>query len=310
MPCNLSKPVRLDMSEVLHDREFNLYSGILAALMALPASFSFPHPVSGIRATDLFNLNGLIGAAIEDQVVEALNRSRPIWDPDHEWEACMFVRRSQSFPDVRLVSRSFDGEETVMGIELKGWYALSKESVPSFRYQIAADACAEMDLICVVPWYLDNAVSGEAKVLTPWIEQAKFAAEWRDYWWTCLRRASCGDAEKSIVQPSDVSPYPSKAESAHAVPANDSGGNFGRLPRCKPLMDEFVSDTLKEEVLGIPLRDWVWFIALHTDESNPEEIAQTLLGKIEYNHNLTREERSEELLGLLRKLTNDFDFGV
>ena len=49
----------------------------------------------------------------------------------------MFIRRSQSFPDVRLVRRTLESVDVIMGIELKGWYVLSKEKVPSFRYQVA-----------------------------------------------------------------------------------------------------------------------------------------------------------------------------
>ena len=282
----------------------DLYNGVLAALMALPASFSFPHPISGVRATDLFNLNSLIGAAIEDQVVEALNRSRSVWDPDHNWDECVFERRSQSFPDVRLVRRALAGEEVVLGIELKGWYTLSKERVPSFRYQVAPNACAPMDVLCVVPWYLDNAVSGEAKVLTPWIVQARYAAEWRDYWWTELRTSKDDEIRKGIDYPTNVKPYPSKSEMAHAVPRNDSGGNFGRLPRCRPLMDEFIQETLAEEVLGIALADWVSFIALHTDGADAEIITRELARKLAERQGATSDLKAERALALLKELVD------
>ncbi len=303
----VAAPAPLNLPDVLVENELRLYEGVLAALRALPASFSFPHPVSGIRVTDLFNLNSLIGAAIEDQVVVTLNRTRSIWDPDHEWDDCMFVRRSQSFPDVRLIRRGLFGAENVMGIELKGWCTLSKEGVPSFRYQVAKDACAKMDLLCVVPWYLDNAVSGEAKVLEPWIEQARYAAEWRDYWWEYRRKGSDSSELRKIVQPDNVSPYPLKSEIAHAVPVKDSGGNFGRLPRCKPLMSEFIDRALDEQVLGVSLRDWVNFISLHTDNPDSAKNTEALLRHVEEKALLKSEENAEEVIGLLKALANKLD---
>ena len=163
MHDDVSRPARLYMPDCVGESESRLYDGVIAALKALPVSFDFPHSFSGIKAANLFNLNALIGATIEDQVVAALNRTRTVWDPEHEWEDCMFIRRSQSFPDVRLVRRTLESVDVIMGIELKGWYVLSKEKVPSFRYQVAVGACAPMDLICVVPWYLDNAAQRRAE---------------------------------------------------------------------------------------------------------------------------------------------------
>ena len=307
MHDDVSRPARLYMPDCVGESESRLYDGVIAALKALPVSFDFPHSFSGIKAADLFNLNALIGATIEDQVVAALNRTRTVWDPEHEWEDCMFIRRSQSFPDVRLVRRTLESVDVIMGIELKGWYVLSKEKVPSFRYQVAVGACAPMDLICVVPWYLDNAVSGEPRVLTPWVEQARFAAEWRDYWWEHVRE--CEDSNKrAIIQPEALSPYPSKADLAHAVPVYDTGGNFGRLPRAKPLMESFIAEVMKDEILGIPVQDWVQFIALHTDAADPEAVTRRLIKRTAAAQDEVCDLKADELLCLLRKITGDFDF--
>lgn len=96
-----------------------------------------------------------------------------------------FVRSSQTFPDVRLVAQNGDGSEDIaMGIELKGWYLLSKERIPSFRYTVTPRACALQDLLVVVPWHLRNVLSGEPIVHEPYIEQARYAAEYRNWWWT------------------------------------------------------------------------------------------------------------------------------
>lgn len=313
MPCVISEervPKIVDLSKVLDKKTLLLHQGVKTALMSLPAGFSFPHPISGVNATDLFNLNTLIGAAIEDQVVATLNRSRTIWDPDHQWDDCIFVRYSQSFPDVRLVRRGRESVQIIMGIELKGWFVLSKEREPSLRYQIAASACSATDLVCVVPWYLDNAVCGEARVLVPWIEQARYAALWRDYWWENVRKSKDNEEKRRVTQPADdIRPYPSKADLAHAVPVHDGGGNFGRLPRCKPLMDTFVEDTLNEDILGIPVRGWVDFLSLYKDNADPVSIVKKLSDKVKTRNGQMCEDESEELLALLRKLSNDFDFG-
>lgn len=50
------------------------------ALPALVEYFEFDQAIGGIRATDLFSLNTLMGATIEDQVVSTLNRHRDTWD--------------------------------------------------------------------------------------------------------------------------------------------------------------------------------------------------------------------------------------
>ncbi len=119
----------------------------------LPGFFEFGTRIEGIDATDLFSLNSVLGTSIEVQVVHTLNKMRGVWDPDEEWVGYRFERQSQTFPDVRLVRRSSGAPEIAMGIELKGWYLLSKEGVPSLRFQTTPAACSPFDLIAVVPWH-------------------------------------------------------------------------------------------------------------------------------------------------------------
>ncbi|MGH2410505.1 MAG: hypothetical protein ACRDGS_09075, partial [Chloroflexota bacterium] len=83
-----------------------------------------------------------------------------MWDPDDEWVEFRFERRSQSFPDVRLISRTGGSIVTAIGVELKGWYLLAKESEPSFRYKVTPMACGPLDLLVIVPWRLKNILSG------------------------------------------------------------------------------------------------------------------------------------------------------
>ncbi|HTU91770.1 MAG TPA: hypothetical protein VMF69_16935 [Gemmataceae bacterium] len=84
-----------------------------------------------------------MGANIEEQVVRTLNLIRSTWDADGRYALYSFVRRPQTFPDVRL--RKASGDETLMGVELKGWYLLAKEGEPSLRFQATAAACAKQD---------------------------------------------------------------------------------------------------------------------------------------------------------------------
>jgi len=255
----------------------SLQRGVRAALNALQGEFEFEHPISGVAATDLFSLNAFIGAGIELEVVRTLNKLRPIWDPESEWSTYRFERSSQAFPDVKLVDGSANSPLPVaLGIELKGWWMLSKEGVPSLRYMVAPQACAPHDLVCVVPWYLSNAVSGQPQVVQPWVESARLAAMWRDYWWQ-NRRATKDDT--TLIVPEDASPYPTKADHVSVHPVSDSGGNFGRLPRCKPLMDEFIFQTMREPILGIRTKAWVQFLRLHKDGDASDEAVISELHK-------------------------------
>ena len=88
--------------------------------------------------------------------------------------------------NVRLVGSNKD-DAPLIGIELKGWYLLSKESEPSLRYKASADAVTEWDLICCVPWGLSNVLSGKPVVYEPYVEQAKFASDMRTYYWNPAR---------------------------------------------------------------------------------------------------------------------------
>lgn len=241
--------------------------------MALPGEFQFQHQVSGVAATDLFNLNTFLGAGIEMEVVRTLNAMRHIWDKDGEWSAYRFERSSQAFPDVRLTSQG-ERREIALGIELKGWWLLAKEGVPSLRYRVAPAACTPWDLVCVVPWYLDNAVSGKPVAAEPWVELALYAAEWRDWWWQHLRDADGTDT--TITYPTDAVPYPTKADRVAAKPKYDGGNNYGRLPRCRPLMDSFIESSMATPILGIQAGAWVKFLKLHADTAGRDAVEAAL----------------------------------
>ena len=120
--------------------------------------FEFGTHFEGIDATDLFALDSVLGASIEGQVVRTLDKMRSESDPDeHRNGTGSCGRRRPSQP---LARRGADAIDVAMGIELKGWYLLSKEGVGSFGFQATPAACSIFDLIMIVPWRLSNVMSG------------------------------------------------------------------------------------------------------------------------------------------------------
>lgn len=299
-------PVRDDPEQFPEDRR-ELYKGIHDALAALPIYFDFDNPISGIDATDFHAINTLMGAAIEVQVVQTLNSLRSVWDPNRQWADYSFQRSSQAFPDVRLTKRTDAGLDVIFGIELKGWFLLAKEGVPSLRFQVSPDACNPWDLVCVVPWYLSNAVAGKPEVGLPWVEQARYAARWRDHWWEYIRGAKSPEDQRGVIAPDSASPYPHKADLVSMKPISDGGGNYGRLPRCKPLMDVFVEEALAHPILGIPALDWQTFLKIHSENADSEEVLKRVIA-LNKTTGADSDLRVERLRALLREIATDFDF--
>jgi len=207
-----------------------LHQAVQRALFALPSRFKSTLNIEGVLATDLHAFNASLGASIEEQVVAALNDLRKSWDPDGKYPMHQFVRSAQRFPDVTLRSMVLgDPAPPLLGIELKGWYVLSKEGEPSGRYKVTPAACAPQDLVVVVPWALTNALSGTPRLFAPYIESARYVAEYRNWWWQHKRGART--ARTGIASPRDATPYPArKADKILDVPESDSSGNFGRIP--------------------------------------------------------------------------------
>ncbi len=251
---------------------FNLYQKVREAIYSLPAHFSTATTIEGIVATDIFTLNSALGATIENQVVETLNKIRSVWDTDGQYRLYSFIRQAQTFPDVLLTrassAESFSSENVIFGIELKGWYLLAKEGEPSFRFQVTPSACAIADLVVVVPWTLSNVISGFPKVFSPYIESAKYAAEYRNYWWKNLRNAK---TDSSIETPSNVSPYPKNGDHILDRAKSDQGGNFGRFSR-SGIMDEYIKTIDAQLLSGIRADHWRNFFKLFQDQTDHESI--------------------------------------
>lgn len=260
------------------DPRFQLLEHVKNALRAVPAYFDSGTHIEGLEAGDLFNLNAVLGSSIEIQVVDTLNRIRKVWDPDDEWPEYRFERSSQTFPDVRLVARSGGVASILLGIELKGWYLLAKEGEPSFRYKVSPAACSDFDLIVVVPWHLKNVLSGVPIVYEPYIEQAGYVAEYRNYWWQNVRDTKANRAIQ--LAPIAARPYPPPKWKVNDEAKSDSGWNFGRVARIG-VMDLFVEEQLSRRVSGIEARHWVLFFKIYTEASDPDAITARLIAELQ-----------------------------
>jgi hypothetical protein len=153
-----------------------------------------------------------------------------------------------------------------MGIELKGWYILAKEGMPSFRFMANASACNPWDLIVVVPWVLSNVLSGSPIVDPVFARLARYTAEQRNYYWQ-YERAASGDA--GIILAEGAKPYPAKTDKISDKARTDPGGNFGRLARYG-IMQEFVRATMGTPIRGVPAAQWLEFFKRWERETEKE----------------------------------------
>lgn len=270
VPIRLNGPDRAWKHRALYDR-------VLDALHALPSRFRTSLRIAGISATDLFTLNTPLGAAIEASVVENLNNLREIWYPQHEYEMYSFVRQAQVFPDVRLETTAPGvpgADRILMGIELKGWFLLAKEGEPSFRYKASPLVCAPQDLLVVFPWGLDEVISGAPRLLRPFVEEARYAAEHRNYYWEVLRGVT-GKAAKVELSPV-AQPYPLKGAQFNDEPLIDRGKNFGRVARGN-LMTGFITELLEQPISGIPSKHWQAFLRIFAEGVAADVVERKLI---------------------------------
>ncbi len=295
----LAKPPSPTRPNLKDERKAALDLLLRDAIRALPAYFTTETFIEGIDAADLFALNSSLGGTIENQVVETLNAIRKVWDPDGEWTEYRFERRSQSFPDVRLVARKGEKIETAVGIELKGWYLLSKESEPSFRYTVTPAACAENDLLVIVPWRLKNALSGRPMIHPPFIESARYAAEARNHWWRHIRDAK---TDTGIQPPANANPYPNSKSGINDQPKSDKGGNFGRVARLGLAeLDQFIIRSIEEPVAGIAAKNWIAFFKTFTDSRDADQAWEKIRSLLD-RRMAARESESERVEALMREL--------
>jgi len=254
----------------VHWEHYALYQNVREAVASLPLYFRTETHISGIMATDLHTLNTVLGATIEEQVVRTLNLTRTTWDPESRYALYSFVRQSQTFPDVRL--KKSPGDETLLGLELKGWYLLAKEAEPSLRFQTTAAACAKQDLIVVVPWVLSNVISGSPMLFEPFIESAKYAADYRNYHWQHVRQTQ---HDTHIDSPAEIGPYPTKSDQISDKPRYDGGNNFGRLARTG-MLDVYMEKLNDVSLCGIKTAFWRQFLKAFQESTTDEEARSAL----------------------------------
>ena len=224
-------------------------------------------------ATDLFAFNSSLGATIEEQVTASLNELRSVWDSDNQYSLYGFERQPQTFPDVVLRSSVPNiTPQILMGIELKGWYALAKEKEPSFRYKVTPAACAPADLLVVVPWALSRVISGSPQIFEPYVTGARFAAEFRNWYW---QHARGGTGNPNITSPEVETFYPTKRDMISDRPEQDTGGNFGRFARASAMKD-YIERLFNENLAGIPLWAWQRFLALFTESQTSDDVQRGL----------------------------------
>ena len=283
-------------------KHYELFESVKKAIFSLPSRFESSLNIDGVLATDLFAFNSSLAATIEQQVVDALNKLRSVWDPEQKYALYDFERQPQTFPDVVLkASAPGVDPKVIMGIELKGWYVLAKEKEPSFRYKVTPAVCAPADLLVVVPWALSNVISGSPIVFAPFVMSARHAAEYRNWYWQHKRK---GSSDKGIELSSVDQNYPTKSEMISDRPASDGGGNFGRLARAG-VMEEYITELFEEKLAGIQLSAWQRFLSIFTEGVTDKDI-DAALQKIANNIAITvgDPEASQKLAEKFREMAS------
>ena len=274
-------------------KKLDLLKQVKDALRALPVHFQSGTNIEGLEAGDLFSVNAVLSGTIEIQVVKTLNRLRSLWDPEGDWQDFEFVRSSQTFPDVRLLAHRESGPQIALGLELKGLYLLSREGQPSFRYTVTPAACSPFDQLVVVPWHLSNVLAGTPVVYEPYIEQARHAADLRNYYWRYQRGAR---SDTTINSPTSIGPYPAPKTKTADIAVADGSGNFGRVARVHGLMDEFTKHALLTRVAGIEAANWVRFFKIQAEAAAADDVARRLETMLqEQTEQLSREDAARAM---------------
>ncbi len=248
MPDQNSPPQRTNPPK--HWAHYKLWERVQEVLQEIPRQFKSTIAITGIAVAEVYSFGAALGFTIEEEVVRTLNILRDQWDAEKQYGDYIFIRQPQSFPDVLL--KNVSTGDIILGIELKSWYLLAKEGEPSYRFKVTPMACAPQDLLVVVPWVLSNVLSGTPIVFAPYIESARYMAEYRNHWWQNARRA----ASTSVIRsPSGVAPYPKAREMIGDEPAEDQGNNFERIARIG-LMDTYVAGFKEVPLLGVKVARW------------------------------------------------------
>lgn len=250
-----------------------LLKRVQACLYLLPDTFRVDVQLPTIPASDLAAANTLLGSTIEDHIPIALNRMRDLWDRDNDYPGYVFRRQPQTFPDVIFVRQTADTVSApLFGIEVKGWYLLSKEKEPSFRLTVSRQYCSTCDMAVVVPWALSSGVSGTVKLFKPLVIGTKHAARIRNEYWEIK-----GRKVNYLKEPSNGwIPYPTGRTEINDAAVRDKGKNFGRIARTG-VWDKDIELLLDTETIsGIPLKGWHYFLKQFSSGKNPAPAVEKL----------------------------------
>ncbi|RWZ67942.1 recombinase family protein [Labedella populi] len=129
--------------------------------------------------------------------------------------------------------------------------------------------------------------------------ELEYAAEWRDYWWQYVRDSKDPIERRGVIAPANAAAYPHKADLVSMKPVHGGGNNYGRLPRCKLLMDVFVEEALAHPILGIPAIDWQLFLKVHSENADSDEVLRRVAAMDKTTAAETNE-RADRLRAILR----------
>ncbi|WP_322821710.1 hypothetical protein [Chloroflexus sp.] len=281
---------------------YGVWEQVSNLLYSLPNYFETELVIKGINATEVFLVGSTFSSVVETQVVNILNSLRSIWDPDHRYAGYTFIRQTQTFPDVLL--KHFQSGDVIFGIELKSWYVLSKEGEPSFRYQITPAACAPADLLVVTPWILSDVISGKPKLLQPYVELARYAAEYRNHYWQKSRFMQGKNYTIRKPPMNNCHPYPSSKQEALDKAEDDKGNNFGRIARAG-ILDEYINSLKEQDYLGVKIKYWIALFRAIMETREDVEIERRislLRNNIRSTVNLSRSDAFIEILDRLENL--------
>lgn len=135
---------------------------------------------------------------------------------------------------------------------------------------ITPAVCAPQDLLVVYPWALSNVIAGAPLLFPPYVVGARYAAEYRNYYWQHVKSGEHGLKLSGVHEF-----YPVKGDRISDQPEADSGGNFGRIARTN-MMDDFKKALFSEELSGIPIEAWIGFLSIFSQSTTREAVMAKL----------------------------------
>ena len=135
-----------------------------------------------------------------------------------------------------------------------------------------------------------------------YVELARYAADYRNYWWECIRKTKLST---EIVSPKEVSPYPQKSENISDKPISDGGNNFGRFARTG-IMDNYLKVAKRESLCGIRAEHWLNFFKIFQEDKGEESI-NTELRRLRSMVKGTNQEKELHIIDALEKILSGVD---